>query len=131
MEAEVAGSMSGVKLTRREDDIDMTILPGTSLSFDLILDDAGRAEDLTGWSIALTAIANNGAVVLDLSTANGKATILPIGGAGTDALVNGRVRFEEAPEVTARAKNGTWKVMVITPAGKIAQIVSGRVGGCK
>ena len=127
----MAGSMSGVKLTRRDDDYDMTIFPGTSLSFDLVLYNAGRAEDLTGWSIALTAVANNGAPVLDLTTANGKAAILPIGGGGTDALVNGRVRFEEAAEVTARAQNGTWKVMATTPDGRISQIISGRVGGCK
>jgi len=123
--------MSGVKLTRRDDDFDMTIFPGTSLSFDLTLYNKGVAEDLTGWNIALTAVANNGAAVLDLSTANGKATILPIGGTSANALINGRVRFQEMPEVTARAKNGTWKVMAVTPAGVVAQIVSGRVGGCK
>jgi hypothetical protein len=127
----MAGSMSGVKLNRRDDDIDMTIFPGTSLSFDLVLYNRGVAEDLTGWNIALTAVANNGAVVLDLSTPNGKATILPIGGSSADALVNGRVRFEETAAVTARAQNGTWKVMATTPDGRVSQIVSGRVGGCK
>jgi hypothetical protein len=127
----VAGSMSGVNLKRRveNDDLDMTIFPGTTLSFDLVLYNGGQAEDLTGWSIALTATANNGTTVLDLSTGNGKATVLPIGGGRADALVNGRVRFEEAAEVTAKARNGTWKVMAVTPDGKVSQIVSGRVGG--
>jgi hypothetical protein len=114
----VAGSLSGVIFKKRGADLDMTVFKGKTLSFDLVLSIGGKVEDMAGWKVWLLAFSNGGAKTLDLSTENGKATILP----------EGRVRFSATPEETDFACYGTWRVDVETAEGDSHKLVSGRVG---
>ena len=117
----MSGTTSGVEFTIRGDDADMRVYRGKTIDFEVVWADAdGVPIDIGGWTARLQVRdANNGRLMLEMSTANGKASI--------DGP-NGRIAFIGSAD-DSRGVNapGKYELELYTPAGKVYRALSGKV----
>jgi hypothetical protein len=114
----MSGTTSGVAFLPSGDDIHMHVFRGKTLAFDIIW---GGAEpiDITGFAAVLQARDRRGALMLDLSTANG--------GIAVDGP-NGRLSISGGPAVTdAVTASGVYEIEMTTDTGQVYRVISGLV----
>lgn len=114
----MSGTTSGVAFHSSGDDINMQIFRGKTLAFEVVW--GGSAPiDITGSSAVLQARDRHGALMLDLSTANG--------GIAVDGP-NGRLSVSGSPEITAAVStSGVFELEMTTDAGAVYRVISGQV----
>ncbi len=114
----MSGTTSGVLFTPNGAMTDLTIYRGKSLRFEVIW--GGSAPiDITGYAATFQVRNYSGRLMLELSTANGRAT-----NGGSD----GRLTFTAPPETTAGVDSaGTYELELTTTMGDVYRVLSGRV----
>lgn len=114
----MSGTTSGIHFFKSGEDTHMTVFRGKSLDFEVIWGGAAPI-DITGFAAALHVRNASGALMMDLSTANGRVAI-------TGA--EGKLRFTAPPEVTrAVDAPGVYELELQTPAGHVYRVLSGSV----
>ena len=114
----MSGTTAGVHFEKTGDDLHMRVYRGKTISFEVIW---GGSEpiDVTGWRARLQIRDLDGALMLEMSTDNGKCVA---GGA------NGRFAFSGTPEDSrAVDRCGHWELELTTPAGEVYRALSGPV----
>lgn len=114
----MSGTTSGVAFHPSGDDITMHVFRGKTLAFEVIW--GGSAPiDITGFSAVLQARDRQGALMLDLSTANG--------GIAVDGP-NGRLSVSGSPAITAAVSaSGVFELEMTTDAGAVYRVISGQM----
>ena len=114
----MTGTTSGIAFERSGQDVHMTVFRGKSLAFEVIWG-GSTPIDVTGYAAALQIRDSNGNLLLELSTANGKAAV---GGA------DGRFTFAgDEADTRAVASVGVWELELTAPSGDVYRAMSGSV----
>lgn len=108
----MVASVSGVLLSKRGDDVHITLYQGKTVRFSLI-HGGYNPVDVTGWGAKLQfrSAVDSPTVVLEISTANSRVTV---GG------VDGKFDFLVPDDVTAAltAGDGVWDCELYPPTGE-------------
>jgi hypothetical protein len=114
----MSGTTSGVLFRNSGSDTHMTVFRGKSLNFEVIW--GGSAPiDITGFTASLQARDAAGALMMELSTANGRVVN---GGA------DGKLTFSAPPSVTQAVNApGTYELELTAPSGDVYRVISGKV----
>jgi hypothetical protein len=114
----MSGTTSGVEFRQSGDDINMHIFRGKTLSFEIIWGGSSPI-DISGYQAVLQARSLDGALMLDLSTANN--------GIAIDGP-SGKLSFTASPAITNQVnKVGHYELEMITPADDIYRVISGDI----
>lgn len=114
----MSGTTSGVAFHSSGDDINMQIFRGKTLAFEVVW--GGSAPiDITGSSAVLQARDRHGALMLDLSTANGGIVIYG---------PQGRLSISADTAATSGVTTpGVYELELTTAAGAVYRVISGLV----
>lgn len=114
----MSGTTSGVAFSSLGEDTHMQIFQGKTISFEVIWG-GSTPIDVTGYSATLQIRDLKGALMLEMSTSNGKVSV-----GGSD----GKFSFS-ASESDSRAvtRAGQWELELTAPNGDIYRALSGTV----
>ena len=114
----MSGTTSGVLFSQNGEDVHMQVFRGKTINFEVIWGGSSPI-DVTGYQASLQIRDHKGALLLEMSTANGK-----IATGGSD----GKLSFS-GTDADSRAidRAGVWELELTTPAGQVYRALSGTV----
>lgn len=114
----MAGSFGGVIITKAGKNTNLHMFQGRSIAIDIIVGGSSPI-DVTGYTATFKAVDNNGVVMLEMSSANGRVTV-----GGVDGLIQFRATKTQS---TGLNDNGIWVIKVNEPSGDESTTSSGIV----